>query len=175
VNATGKERGLSLFKNQKRGTIDALGTIEDTNTFKLVRKIAEGGMGAVYEATQVGSDGFEKRMAIKTILEDFTTNEEFVEMFIGEAKLVADLIHQHIVQIYQLGKVGRQYYMAMEFIHGVNLEQFLAGRSGESTRAMSRASRRRRSSSTAPSAIWLPASFISRARRRARTSGEAVT
>jgi serine/threonine protein kinase len=106
-------------------SIDALSTIQDTNTFKLVRKLAEGGMGAVYEATQLGSDGFEKRMAIKTILEDFTNNEEFVEMFIGEAKLVADLIHQHIVQIYQLGKSGRSYYMAMEYIHGVNLEQFI--------------------------------------------------
>src|SRR5690606_31499269 len=85
----GKERALSLFKNQKRGNLDAQSTIEDTNTFKLVCKIAEGGMGAVYEATQMGSDGFAKRMAIKTILEDFSNNEEFVEMFIGEAKLVA--------------------------------------------------------------------------------------
>jgi eukaryotic-like serine/threonine-protein kinase len=114
---------LSLFRKSEPG-IDALSTIEDTNTFKLKRKIAEGGMGAVYEAIQLGSDGFEKRMAIKTILEDFSRNDDFVAMFIGEAKLVADLIHQHIVQIYQLGKAGRQYYMAMEYIHGVNLEQF---------------------------------------------------
>lgn len=119
-----KERALSLFKKSERN-IEALSTIQDTNTFKLVKKLAEGGMGAVYEAIQLGSDGFEKRMAIKTILEDFSNNEEFVEMFIGEAKLVADLIHQHIVQIYQLGRAGRQYYMAMEFIKGVNLEQFI--------------------------------------------------
>ncbi|MCC6573949.1 MAG: serine/threonine protein kinase [Planctomycetes bacterium] len=82
-------------------------------------------MGAVYEGIQLGAEGFEKRMAIKTILEDYTNNTEFVEMFIAEAKLVADLIHQHIVQIYQLGKNGKQYYMAMEYIHGVNLEQFI--------------------------------------------------
>jgi eukaryotic-like serine/threonine-protein kinase len=115
---------LGLFKKTDR-SMDALSTIQDANTFRLERKLAEGGMGAVYEAIQLGTDGFEKRMAIKTILEDFSTNEEFVEMFIGEAKLVADLIHQHIVQIYQLGKAGRQYYMAMEYIHGVNLEQFI--------------------------------------------------
>ena len=115
---------MSLFKKSERH-IDALSTIQDTNTFKLVKKLAEGGMGAVYEAIQIGSDGFEKRMAIKTILEDFSSNDEFTEMFIGEAKLVADLIHQHIVQIYQLGKSGRSYYMAMEYIHGVNLEQFI--------------------------------------------------
>ncbi|MEE9312589.1 MAG: serine/threonine-protein kinase, partial [Planctomycetota bacterium] len=116
---------MSLFKKSSNQNIEALGIIEDTNTFKLVKKIAEGGMGAVYEAIQIGADGFEKRMAIKTILEDFSTNDEFVEMFIGEAKLVADLIHQHIVQIYQLGRVDKQCYMAMEFIEGVNLEQFL--------------------------------------------------
>jgi serine/threonine protein kinase len=115
---------VGLFKKTEKSLQD-LGTIQDTNTFRLVKKLAEGGMGAVYEAYQVGAEGFEKRMAIKTILEDFTANTEFVEMFIGEAKLVADLIHQHIVQIYQLGKYGKQYYMAMEFIHGVNLEQFI--------------------------------------------------
>lgn len=116
---------MSLFKKNSNQNIEALGIIEDTNTFRLVNKIAEGGMGAVYEAIQVGAEGFEKRMAIKTILEDFSTNDEFVEMFIGEAKLVADLIHQHIVQIYQLGRVNKQCYMAMEFIEGVNLEQFI--------------------------------------------------
>ncbi len=115
---------MGLFKKTERG-LEALGTITDNNTFRLTRKIAEGGMGAVYEGIQIGAEGFEKRMAIKTILEDYTNNTEFVEMFIAEAKLVADLIHQHIVQIYQLGKTAKQYYMAMEYIHGVNLEQFI--------------------------------------------------
>ncbi|TET38138.1 MAG: serine/threonine protein kinase [Planctomycetota bacterium] len=95
--------------------------IEDTNKFRLVRKLAEGGMGAVYEAHQLGAEGFEKTVALKTILEEYTQNTEFVEMFIGEAKLVADLVHQYIVQIYQLGKIGAIYYIAMEFINGVDL------------------------------------------------------
>ncbi len=99
-------------------------SIVDTFRFKLVRKIAEGGMGAVYEAIQLGADGFEKIVAIKTIIEDYSSDREFVEMFIGEAKLVADLIHQNIVQVYQLGKVGNRYYIAMEYVHGVNLEEF---------------------------------------------------
>ncbi len=100
-------------------------TLVDNYKFKLVRKIAEGGMGAVYEAIQYGGDGFEKIVAIKTILEDYSADAEFVEMFIGEAKLVADLIHQNIVQVYQLGKVGNRYYIAMEYVHGVNIEEFL--------------------------------------------------
>lgn len=119
---------MALFKRgggNENLKLDESSTISDTNVFRLVRKVAEGGMGAVYEAVQLGAEGFEKRMAVKTILEDFTSNSEFTEMFIGEAKLVADLIHQHIVQIYQLGRYGNHYYIAMEYIHGVNLEEFI--------------------------------------------------
>jgi serine/threonine-protein kinase len=64
-------------------------------------------------------------MVIKAILEEYSSDPEFREMFIGEAKLVADLVHQNIVQIYQLGKVGTQYYIAMEYIDGINLERFI--------------------------------------------------
>ncbi len=102
-----------------------LDEIVDTTHFKLIRKLAEGGMGAVYEAVQLGTEGFEKTMAIKTILEDYSSNPEFVEMFIGEAKLVADLVHQNIVQIYQLGKLNKIYYIAMEYINGVDLGAFM--------------------------------------------------
>ena len=97
----------------------------DHTRYRPVRVIAEGGMGSVYEAIQYGTEGFEKTIALKTILEEFSRDPEFVEMFIGEAKLVADLVHQNIVQIYQLGKIGNQYYIAMEFIHGINLEKFM--------------------------------------------------
>jgi serine/threonine-protein kinase len=98
--------------------------IVDTNRFSFVRRIADGGMGSVYEALLSGANGFEKTVAIKTILESYSQNEEFVDMFIGEAKLVADLVHQNICQVYQLGKVGNRYYIAMEYVAGVNLKEF---------------------------------------------------
>jgi serine/threonine protein kinase len=99
--------------------------LKDTYKFDLVRLIAAGGMGTVYEAIQRGAEGFEKRVAIKTITEEFSDEHKLVEMFIGEAKLVADLVHPNIVQIYQLGKAGKSYYIAMEFINGKNLGQFM--------------------------------------------------
>ena len=102
-----------------------LTVINEMNTFKMVRLIAEGGMGAVYEAKQLGAEGFEKTVAIKTILESYSNNYEFVRMFIGEAKLVADLVHENIVQVYDLGKMDPIYYIAMEYVDGINLEQFL--------------------------------------------------
>jgi serine/threonine-protein kinase len=93
--------------------------------YELTRKIAEGGMGMVYEATQKGTGNFRKVVAIKLIREEYSSIPEFQKNFIGEAKLVADLIHTNIVQTYHLGQIGGQYFMTMEFVRGVNLEQFI--------------------------------------------------
>ena len=82
-------------------------------------------MGMVYEAVQKGIGGFRKVVAIKLIREEYSAIEEFRNNFIGEAKLVADLIHTNIVQTYHLGKIGEQYFMTMEFVSGWNLEEFL--------------------------------------------------
>ncbi|MCY3022134.1 MAG: serine/threonine-protein kinase [Planctomycetota bacterium] len=102
-----------------------LQVIDESKRYRMVRRLAEGGMGAVYEAQQFGAEGFQKTVAIKTILESFSTNAEFVRLFIGEAKLVADLVHENIVQVYHLGKTGNIYYIALEFVDGITLEHFL--------------------------------------------------
>ncbi|MEY2877968.1 MAG: hypothetical protein RLZZ15_348, partial [Verrucomicrobiota bacterium] len=91
----------------------------------MVRKLAEGGMGVVYEAVQLGAGNFRKSVAVKLIREEYSAIEEFQKNFIGEARLVADLIHTNIVQTYHLGQVGGQYFMVMEYVRGVNLEQFI--------------------------------------------------
>jgi serine/threonine protein kinase len=93
--------------------------------YEMTRTIAEGGMGLVYEAVQLGAGNFRKVVAVKVIREEYSAIEEFQNNFIGEARLVADLIHTNIVQTYHLGQVGGQYFMVMEFVKGVNLEQFL--------------------------------------------------
>ncbi len=78
----------------------------------------------VYEAEQQGTQGFVKRVAIKVIRQKFAEQALFLQNFIGEAKLVADLIHTNIVQTYHLGESRGIYFIAMELINGVNLEQF---------------------------------------------------
>ncbi len=93
--------------------------------YELVRKIAEGGMGVVYEALQHGIGNFRKVVAIKLIREEYSSIPEFQKNFIGEARLVADLIHTNIAQTYHLGIVGGQHFMVMELVNGVNLEQFI--------------------------------------------------
>src|SRR3954470_8525687 len=102
----------------------ALFTIQNEFRYEIVRKIFEGGMGIVYEAEQLGASQFVKRIAIKVVRHNYATQKQFIENFIGEAKLVADLIHTNIVQTYHLGEANGVYFIAMELIRGVNLEQF---------------------------------------------------
>ncbi len=99
-------------------------SIQNSFQYDIVRQIYEGGMGIVYEAEQRGASGFVKRVAIKVIRQNYATQKEFIENFIGEAKLVADLIHTNIVQTYHLGETNRMFFICMELIRGVNLEQF---------------------------------------------------
>ncbi|HKI69586.1 MAG TPA: serine/threonine-protein kinase [Verrucomicrobiae bacterium] len=102
----------------------ALFTIQNEFQYDIVRKIFEGGMGIVYEAEQQGAREFVKRVAIKVIRQNYASQKQFIENFIGEAKLVADLIHTNIVQTYHLGETRGVYFICMELIRGANLEQF---------------------------------------------------
>lgn len=105
---------------------DLTGSIFAQVTYFLKRKLAKGGMGAVYEAEQFGAEGFVKTVAIKTILPQFARHESFVASFVGEAKLVANLVHPNIVQIHHLGRHGDTYFIAMEYIEGISLFAFLS-------------------------------------------------
>ena len=102
----------------------ALFTIQNEFRYEVVRKIFEGGMGVVYEAAQHGTRDFVKRVAIKVVRPNYASQKTFIDNFIGEAKLVADLIHTNIVQTYHLGEANGVYFISMELIRGVNLEQF---------------------------------------------------
>jgi eukaryotic-like serine/threonine-protein kinase len=99
--------------------------IHDDLRYEIVRQLYEGGMGVVYEAEQLGARQFIKRVAIKVVRHHYASQPQFIENFIGEAKLVADLIHTNIVQTYHLGEANGMYFIAMELIRGVNLEQFI--------------------------------------------------
>ena len=93
--------------------------------YRILRHIADGGMGSVYEAVLLGAVDFQKTVAIKTILEKYAEHSEFVRLFIGEAKLVADLVHENIVQVYDLGLAEGNYYIVMEYVDGLNLEVYI--------------------------------------------------
>ncbi|MDD3627558.1 MAG: serine/threonine-protein kinase, partial [bacterium] len=93
--------------------------------YEILEKINSGGMASVFLAKRRGMHGFEKIVAIKKILEHLADNEEFLDMFINEAKLAAQLTHQNIVQIFELGKIGNSFFMVMEYVRGQDLRQII--------------------------------------------------
>jgi len=93
----------------------------DFGPYQLLERVAVGGMAEVFKAKRAGVEGFEKIVAVKRILPHLSNNEDFVEMFVHEAKVVAGLTHPSIVQIFDLGRIGRSYYIAMEYVHGRDL------------------------------------------------------
>jgi eukaryotic-like serine/threonine-protein kinase len=93
--------------------------------YQLLELLGTGGMAEVFRAKSYGVEGFEKLLVIKRILPRYSDNEEFVEMFVNEAKIAVSLNHANIVQIYDLGKAGDSYFMAMEYVQGMDLGQII--------------------------------------------------
>jgi hypothetical protein len=91
----------------------------------LVDRIAVGGMAEVFKAKSFAQGGFEKLLVIKRILQHLSGNEEFIEMFVDEAKISVELQHPNIVQIYDFGKLGQNYYIAMECVEGKDVKGLL--------------------------------------------------
>ncbi len=91
-------------------------------------------MAEVFKAKSFGVEGFEKILVIKRILPELAKSQEFVDMFVHEAKLAVRLSHANIVQVFDLGKApagepggaeGDAYYIAMEYVQGLDLASVL--------------------------------------------------
>jgi len=93
--------------------------------YLLLDRIAVGGMAEVYRSKFFGAERFEKILAIKKLLPNIAEDEEFVEMFINEAKLASQLSHSNICQIYDLGKIDGNLFIAMEYVWGKDLLQII--------------------------------------------------
>ncbi|WNG57699.1 protein kinase [Archangium gephyra] len=89
--------------------------------YQLVSKLATGGMAEVYLARADGPMGFTKALVVKRILPHLAEDPQFVEMFIAEARLAARLDHPNIVQIFDFGEADSTWFLAMEYIDGLNL------------------------------------------------------
>ncbi len=98
---------------------------EEFGQYTLLERIAVGGMAEVWKARMKGVEGFQKTVAIKKILPHLTDSSDFVSMFIDEAKLAAQLNHNNIIHIYDLGKLGDDYFIAMEYVDGKDLRTIL--------------------------------------------------
>ncbi len=94
---------------------------QNLGKYTLVKKLATGGMAEVFLARIDGPMGFAKKCVVKRILPHFNDDPRFIEMFLGEARLAAEMNHPNLVQIFDFGEANGQYFLAMEYIDGPNL------------------------------------------------------
>src|ERR1700688_1108465 len=104
--------------------------------YRLLERLGQGGMAEVFKAKSFGVEGFEKVLVIKRILPELAQSQDFVDMFVHEAKLAVRLSHANIVQVFDLGRTQApdssgamqtdSYYIAMEYVHGLDLASVLA-------------------------------------------------
>jgi serine/threonine protein kinase len=86
--------------------------------YVLIRRLAEGGMAEIYLGKQLGLEGFERNIVIKRLHSNLTASQEFVDMFLDEARLAAGLVHPNVVQITDVGVVEGRYFICMEYLAG---------------------------------------------------------
>lgn len=93
--------------------------------YELVRPLGRGGMAEVFLARQTAMAGFSKQLVIKRVLPELVDDARFVAMFLDEARLAARLTHPNICQVFELGEVNGQYFIAMEHVAGVTLTSLM--------------------------------------------------
>jgi len=93
-------------------------TSQKFGKYQLIHRIAVGGMAEIFVARSEGMEGFKKTVVIKRIRPHLSGRTEFVTMFLNEAKLAAQLNHSNIAQIYDLGRIGDCFFIAMEYVQG---------------------------------------------------------
>ncbi len=89
--------------------------------YRLIERIGAGGMAIVYRAIADGPEGFARSFVIKRLLPELSRDPNFARMIVSEARLSALLQHPNIVQVFELGQVGDESYIAMEYVDGIDL------------------------------------------------------
>jgi len=93
--------------------------------YEIVQRLACGGMAEIYLARASGIHGFEKYIVLKRILPQYGSNEDFIRMFLKEARVAASLDHANIAQVHDIGESGGSTFFTMEYLHGEDLRQVM--------------------------------------------------
>ncbi len=93
--------------------------------YQVLGHLATGGMAEIYLARATGLEGFERHVVVKCIRPEHARDDRFVRMFIDEARLSAQLHHQNIAQVYDIGQQDDTYYFTMEYVHGETVRALL--------------------------------------------------
>jgi len=119
------EQPVSRQEEQKKEEVIEEETSDEIEGYEILDMIARGGMAEIYKAKKKGVKGFEKAIVIKKILSGYGEDNKYIEMFVDEAKIAAELTHPNIVQIYDFGKKDNFYFIAMEYVEGKDLRLIL--------------------------------------------------
>ena len=93
--------------------------------YQVLQRLGGGGMGEAYLARHVGPQGFQKRIVLKRVRRDRLQSEVSRDLFLREARIAALLSHPNIVQVFDLERVGAEYYITMEYVEGIDLARAL--------------------------------------------------
>lgn len=96
--------------------------------YKVLEKIAAGGMAEVYRAESAGLEGFKKIVAIKRVLPHLSEKKQFIGMFLDEARVSAHLSHSNCVQVFDIGVGDNTYFIVMEYVDGADLKGLIEHR-----------------------------------------------
>src|SRR3954467_14897790 len=102
--------------------------------YLLLRRLSRGGMGEIFLGKLGEIQGFEKPVIVKKILPNLSADEEFVKRFIDEAQVAIKLNHANIAQVFEVGKVEGDYFLAIEYIEGRDLRRLITRQREERTR-----------------------------------------
>src|SRR3954464_5994897 len=98
---------------------------EPFGPYLVYERLGVGGMATVHRALERGIEGFERMVALKRLLPHLAEDASFIKSFVREAKLASLLNHVNIVQIFELGRVGTEYFISMEYIDGRDIRRIL--------------------------------------------------
>jgi len=98
---------------------------EKIGRYQVVGHLATGGMAEVFLGKLVGPSGFQRPVVIKRILPHLAREPSFVRMFLDEARIVAGIRHNNVVQVHELGQDGDQLFLAMEWLEGESTDGLL--------------------------------------------------
>ncbi len=93
--------------------------------YRVLEKIASGGMAEVFRAESAGLEGFKKTVAIKRVLPHLSEKKQFIGMFLDEARLSAHLSHSNCVQVFDIGVGDNTYFIVMEYVDGADLKAII--------------------------------------------------
>jgi eukaryotic-like serine/threonine-protein kinase len=96
------------------------------NSYEILAKLAMGGMAEIFLARGASAAGVERYVVLKRVLRHRASDVHFVQMFLDEARLAAQLQHPNIAQVYDIGKLGDSYFFTMEYVHGETVRSLLA-------------------------------------------------